>query len=98
MNYCQKCSAPWDRPGKPGMRETCPKCGADLHSCLNCRHYDTSKSNQCYANVEDPVIYKDRANFCEEFSFLERKTPPSAPGPSKDDKAKEAFNNLFKKK
>jgi len=97
MKYCFKCSAAWDGNGQPGFGEICPKCRADLHACLNCKFYDTSKSNQCFANVEEPVIYKDRFNFCEEYRFAEKNSPPSqTKAPST--KSKEAFNNLFKKK
>jgi len=98
MKYCHKCLKPWEGPGQPGTRDTCDKCRSDLRACLNCRFYDTARSNQCFANVEDPVLHKDRSNFCEEFSFTERKTPPLAASVKTPQKAKDAFNGLFKKK
>ena len=98
MKYCHKCLTAWEGEGQPGMRDICPRCRADLHACLNCKHYDTSKSNQCYANVEEPVIYKDRSNFCEEFAFFNRKSPPTAGTDSRTGRARDAFNNLFNKK
>ena len=97
MKYCHKCLTPWDEAGAPGFRDICPRCKNSLHACLNCRFYDTSKSNQCFANVEEPVIYKDRSNFCEEFRFAEHKAPPAPPSKSAES-AKDAFNTLFKKK
>ena len=97
MKYCFKCSAPWEGVGEPGSKDVCPKCGADLRACLNCRFYDVSRSNQCFANVEDPVIYKDRSNFCEEFRFAERQAPPDGTAGNRADKAKNAFESLFKK-
>lgn len=97
MKYCHKCLTPWDGNGQPAFRDLCQKCKSSLHACLNCGFYDTSKSNQCFANVEEPVIYKDLSNFCEEFRFAERKAPPSAPSKSPE-AAKDAFNKLFRKK
>ena len=96
MNYCHACLTVYSEKEKPGFRDICPKCRAGLHVCLNCKFYDTSKSNQCFANVEEPVIYKDRSNFCEEFRFSERQALPSKT--AQPDKAKDAFEKLFKKK
>jgi hypothetical protein len=52
-----------------GRRDTCPGCGADLHSCRNCRHFDLTAAKQCkepYAEVPDE---KESANFCEFFQI-----------------------------
>ncbi len=98
MKYCHKCLTEWEGIGQPGMRDVCHKCRADLHACFNCKHYDTSKSNQCYANIEEPVIYKDRSNFCEEFTFFERKSPPKNSSGLDPVRAREAFDNIFNKK
>jgi len=97
MRYCHKCLAPWEGLNQPGARDVCPKCLSALHCCLNCRFYDTSKSNQCFTNVEEPVVYKDGSNFCEEFSFIELKTPPQTAAGKAAAKTKDAFNKLFKK-
>ena len=43
MKYCFKCRTEWKGIGKPGRRDTCVKCGADLHACLNCSFYDPVK-------------------------------------------------------
>ena len=97
MKYCHKCSAPWEGLNQPGSRDICLKCRADLHACLNCGFYDVSKSNQCFANVEDPVIYKDRSNFCDEFRFAERQAFPAVSAGNGPGKEKDAFDKLFKK-
>jgi hypothetical protein len=98
MKYCHKCSTPWEGRSQPGARDICPKCLSALRCCFNCKFYDSSKSNQCFATVEEPVVYKDRSNFCEEFVFAEQKTPPQHYSDKNTGRAKDAFNNLFKKK
>lgn len=96
MKYCHKCHTIWERSGQPGIRETCIKCSEDLHICLNCRFYDEHKSNQCQIDNIDPVTYKEKANFCDEFQFADRPLP----GKYTDNanKAREQWKKLFKKK
>ena len=71
MNVCHKCGAEWDGEGKPPFHEECPQCQAFLHCCLNCRLHDPSAHNQCRSSTTEPVVYKDRDNYCEEFDFIE---------------------------
>lgn len=76
-------------------------CHSDLKCCLNCRFFDPSSANQCREPQVDPVLEKDRANFCELFQYREV-SALSAPGmggsQSEKDRAKAAFDSLFKKK
>jgi hypothetical protein len=66
---CQHCGAPV-RLDEPIPREaTCDQCGRDLRACLQCRHYDPNYNNACRETMADPVVDKDRRNFCEYFSF-----------------------------
>lgn len=51
----------------------CPGCGRDLRACIQCRHYDPALNNACRETEAEPVVEKERRNFCEFFSF--------APGP-----------------
>jgi hypothetical protein len=91
---CHTCGAGWEEKGQPGTRAVCTKCGAELHVCMNCRFYDEHKPDKCQVPDIDPVLYKDRANFCDEFQFAERDTTSKK---SEKDKAKEAWQKLFKK-
>ena len=50
-----------------GRRATCPECEAELHSCLNCRHYDEASPHECREPHAEKVVEKDRANACELF-------------------------------
>ncbi|MGH3053785.1 MAG: hypothetical protein ACRDL7_02265 [Gaiellaceae bacterium] len=36
---------------------------------MNCRHYDPALNNSCRETQADPVVEKNRRNFCEFFSF-----------------------------
>jgi len=54
-----------------GRRDVCPGCGDDLHSCLNCRHYDPNVAKACKEPfAEVPSNHRD-ANFCEFFQIGE---------------------------
>jgi hypothetical protein len=52
-----------------GRRTTCPECDADLHACMNCRHYDESAPHQCREPHADHVLDKEASNPCELFQF-----------------------------
>ena len=66
--HCWKCAASLDDLPQPlARRASCPACGADLHVCRQCRHYDTGKAKQCRELAADDIRDKTRANFCEWF-------------------------------
>ena len=73
---CKKC-------GKPVLvteifrTTTCPDCGADLHSCVNCKFYSVNSHFDCRETIQEPVVDKERANFCDFYSLN--------PGPFKTD-------------
>lgn len=92
MKTCHRCSAPWESAAvrQPGVKETCERCSAYLHCCLNCRFYDTSKPKQCYIPNLEAVTDKERANFCDEFEF--RDAAAEAAGKKE---SRNAFDALF---
>ncbi|MBT1062432.1 hypothetical protein KJY73_02550 [Bowmanella sp. Y26] len=47
-------------------RETCDACGADVHVCKQCKHYD---GRYCNEQRAEPPNDKEKANFCDYFSF-----------------------------
>jgi DNA-directed RNA polymerase subunit RPC12/RpoP len=49
--------------------DTCPHCGADLHACKNCEHWDPGLPNQCRARVTDYIADRDKNNHCTQFTF-----------------------------
>jgi hypothetical protein len=70
MPGCGQCGAKVDVVGNQvGRRDTCPSCGAELRSCVSCRHYDPNAAKSCrepFAEVPDD---KESANFCEFFQI-----------------------------
>lgn len=65
---CWKCGADLeDLPQPLGRRAECPACGAELHVCRLCRHFDKAKAKQCREMAADEIKDKTRANFCEWF-------------------------------
>ncbi len=49
------------------LRDECPACAAELHVCRMCRFYDPRVSQACTEPVAEPVLDKERANFCGYF-------------------------------
>ena len=65
---CWRCCASLKAQPLPlGRRAECLACGAELHVCRLCRHFDTSKAKQCRERAADEVRDKTRANFCDWF-------------------------------
>jgi len=93
MKKCHACGEEWGgSPGsQPGREETCSKCGADLHCCLNCKLYDPSASRQCTSRTTEYVKDKEKRNFCEEFEFASKGAGRPAPGGDMDKKWKDLF-------
>lgn len=65
---CWKCKKPIDISERIYRNSTCGFCGADLHSCRNCKFYDVGSHYDCRENISDLVKEKESANFCEWFS------------------------------
>ncbi|MCX8043548.1 MAG: hypothetical protein N3B18_05405 [Desulfobacterota bacterium] len=66
MPICFLCNRKIDQT-RIGRTDVCPFCNADLHCCLNCRHYDAGAYNQCRESQAERIIDKERANFCDYF-------------------------------
>ena len=94
MKNCHACGEPWESaPGsQPGKDETCVKCAADMHCCLNCRIFDPA-AYQCTSRTTEPIRDKDRRNRCEEFQMGEA-NKNQANKPKNDLQSK--WNDLFK--
>jgi hypothetical protein len=92
--FCQACGAAIAVDGPIGRRDACDGCGADLHSCLQCRFYDLSASNQCREPQAERVGDKTRSNFCDLFQ-LKGGPGGQANDPAADARAK--LDALFKR-
>jgi hypothetical protein len=72
----------------------CGRCGADLHACAQCAHFDTSAAFECQKPIAARVSPKDARNACVVFeprTTVERETKSVAPT-----SARKAFDDLFK--
>jgi hypothetical protein len=97
----------------PGTEFTgaCPKCGAQLHCCKQCVHFESSTRFQCTKPIPVRIPIKDQANDCPLFSprvTVAREVSGSnagrqplpgvnAPAPRNAMDARDAFDRLFKK-
>ncbi len=77
----------------------CPKCGAALHSCVQCRHFDSSARWECSRSAEIParIPVKTAGNECPVFSALAGFDLTGTRASSTPADARSAFDALFKK-
>jgi hypothetical protein len=105
---CFSCSTTLPTDGD--FRSACPKCGADLHCCKQCAHFEPSTRFQCLKPVPERIPIKDKANTCDLFkprlTVAREATPASGSGngapvriqePRNPTDARAAFDSLFKK-
>lgn len=82
----------------PTHEETCGKCGADLHSCGNCRFFDTTTLWECRENIPVRVSKKHARNECTMFQpKVVRDLSADKGKVQTPDDARKAFDALFKK-
>ncbi len=89
----------------------CPKCQFELHSCKQCRFFDSGAQFECAQPIPERVSPKDAKNNCKFYEFrttVEKDTAPtsyaqpaqaaaSSPAPPRHNDARQAFEDLFKK-
>jgi hypothetical protein len=99
MKLCWKCNTEWSGFGQPSVKATCERCNEDLHVCRNCVNFDEHAASQCRERGIEPVLNKERANFCEEFQFRSLDTKPQAAKPAitPAEAARAKWDKLFKK-
>ena len=80
--------------------ELCVKCGADLHTCGNCRLFDTTTLWECRENIPARVASKHSRNQCAFFSpkIVRDLAADKAGKLQSPDDARKAFDALFNKK
>ena len=96
---CKKCGNQIRDFGEIRPDSACPRCGQALHSCSQCRHFDSSARWECAENARIParVAGKTVANDCAayapaaSFDLTGRKASDSPTD------ARKAFEALFKK-
>ncbi len=95
MSTCFKCGGEVPGDQRVLREDECPRCGQDLHCCRGCRFYDPGVSNQCSEPQADWVADKERANFCDFFSFADDAAPRGAASPGSG-RARDLWKKLFK--
>lgn len=95
MKICALCRKEIEIDKYFSRKSTCPRCGGDLHVCLNCRFYSETAHNKCLEPKAEFQRSREKANFCDYFVFKEA-TGPAISGGSKED-ARKRFDDLFRK-
>jgi hypothetical protein len=111
---CYGCGAPLRIDGPVGRRTTCPGCDADLHACINCKHYEPGAPHDCREPHAEHYLDKESSNACDLFQLGDgasrrrgsnraardqlRALFGDAPGPAAEESPRDALESLFKKK
>jgi hypothetical protein len=77
-----------------GREADCPSCHRPTRVCRNCCHFAPGRPNECVEPMAEPVLEKERANFCEFFEPTDRPTGNGA-GPTVAELLR-AAEDLFK--
>lgn len=78
------------------VNDKCKNCGSFLHSCKNCVFFDPSQPRECMKKIENRIADKNDKNNCKDFTprvLVEKKITKTM---SKSEKARKAFDDLFK--
>jgi hypothetical protein len=98
---CSRCSEVRQALGEMEVdaNDACMKCGADLHTCWNCKNFDTSTRWECKAVIPARVAPKDSKNSCTFFQpkVVRDLAADKARMPQTPNDARAAFEALFKK-
>jgi hypothetical protein len=96
---CSRCNETQRVMSEITTESVCPKCGADMHTCSNCKNFDTSSRWECRETIPARVAPKDQRNECALFApkivrdlAADKGVRIEAP-----DDARKAFEALFKK-
>ena len=75
----------------------CPQCGAELHSCKQCTHFDPGQRFECAQPIPERIADKRARNECTFFSLRVTVERDTSSGSVRPGDARRAFQNLFKK-
>jgi hypothetical protein len=96
MRVCWKCQKPLILEGRVGRQDLCPHCNASLHACKNCDFWDPGAHNQCREPQAAFVPDREGGNFCDYFSFLDRRQAAEDPAAARA-KLEAAFASMTAK-
>lgn len=96
---CNQCGQIRQNLGVLTTDETCLRCAADLHTCGNCRNFDTTTMWECRENIPARVTGKHKGNECTFFQpKIVRDLAADKQKVLSPDDARKAFDALFNKK
>ncbi|HEV8307644.1 MAG TPA: hypothetical protein VGW35_08235 [Methylomirabilota bacterium] len=75
----------------------CPGCGAALHACKQCAHFDPGRRFECTETIPERISDKVARNECPSFSLRVVVERDVSSGSVRPDDARRAFDSLFKK-
>ncbi len=75
----------------------CAKCGADLHACAQCAHFDTSVRFECTQPIPERIPSKKTRNACTFYAPARSFDLAGPRATATPDDARAAFDRLFKK-
>ena len=94
---CNRCGVLQNRLGETSSIDVCA-CGADLHTCGNCRFFDTTTMWECRENIPARIAAKQTRNECTFFQpKIVRDLAADKQKAQTPDDARKAFDALFKK-
>lgn len=91
---CARCGTRVPLVDPVAVDATCAQCGNDLHTCTNCRHFDTAARFECRQPIPERIPSKAKRNTCELFEPRLAQTFES--GSDRPDDPHAAFDALFK--
>jgi len=95
---CSRCGVAQRAMGEIGAEAIC-SCGADLHTCTNCKNFDTSIRWECRETIPERVSPKDVRNECGLFApkIIRDLAADKGRASATPDDARKAFDDLFRK-
>lgn len=89
---CARCGREAPLEGALALDAVCSHCGSDLHTCTNCRHFDSAAPRQCRLDIPAPIPRKAARNECDLFEPRSVQVFGSEGGVSD---GRKAFDSLF---
>ena len=96
---CNKCGQIRHNLGELAHEDVCLGCGADMHTCGNCRFFDATALWECRENIPVRVVGKHAKNQCAMFQpkIVKDLSADKGKQPVTESDARKAFDALFKK-
>ncbi len=96
---CNQCGTIRHSLGELTSADACANCGADLHTCGNCRFFDSTMLWECRENIPARVVGKHARNECALFTpkIVKDLSADKGKQPMSENDARKAFDALFKK-